>query len=82
MLWTSSWRWVRRCPSHTRAPFGAGRAYESCARAAAGVESEAWNGRVGEVFVIAAVAPEAKVDPRGFHRGVGRALERLAEVEE
>jgi hypothetical protein len=39
-------------------------------------------GRVGEVFVVAAVGPEAKVDPRGFDRAVGRALERLAEIEE
>ena len=39
-------------------------------------------GRVGEVFVIAAVGTEAKVDPRGFDRAVARALERLIEVEE
>jgi hypothetical protein len=39
-------------------------------------------GRVGEAFMIIAIAPEAKVDPRGFDRAIGRAFERLAEVEE
>jgi hypothetical protein len=32
--------------------------------------------------MIIAVAPEAKLDPRGFDRAVGKAFERLAEVEE
>lgn len=38
--------------------------------------------QVGEVFVVAAVGPEAQADPRGFDRAVQRALERLAKVEE
>ncbi|HXZ64458.1 MAG TPA: type II toxin-antitoxin system RelE/ParE family toxin [Streptosporangiaceae bacterium] len=38
--------------------------------------------QVGEVFVVAAIGPEAQADPRGFDRAVRRALERLAEVEE
>jgi len=38
--------------------------------------------RVGEVFVVAAVGPEAQSDPRGFDRAVRRAQERLAKVEE
>ncbi len=38
--------------------------------------------QVGEVFVVAAVGPEAQSDPRGFDRAVRRALERLAKVEE
>ena len=38
--------------------------------------------RVGEVFVVAAVGPEAQADPRGFDRAGRRALERLAKVEE
>ena len=38
--------------------------------------------QVGQVFVVAAVGPEAQVDPRGFDRAVRRALERLAKVEE
>jgi hypothetical protein len=38
--------------------------------------------RVGEVFVVAAVGPEAQSDPRGFERAVRRALQRLADLEE
>ncbi len=43
-----------------------------------------WRGfyrRFGEVFVLAAVGPEAEVDPRGFKRAVVAAEERLEEVE-
>ena len=36
----------------------------------------------GDVFVVAAVGPEAQTDPRGFDRAVRRALNRLAKVEE
>lgn len=36
--------------------------------------------RVGDGFVIFAVAPEAEVDPKGFRRGVDLALRRLGEV--
>ena len=38
--------------------------------------------RVGDVLVIAAIAPEAKVNPRGFARGVRAAETRLSEIEE
>lgn len=38
--------------------------------------------QVGEVFVVAAVGPEAQADPRGFDRAVRRALDRLAKLEE
>jgi hypothetical protein len=38
--------------------------------------------QIGEVFVVAAVGPEARSDPRGFDRAVRRALGRLAKVEE
>jgi hypothetical protein len=38
--------------------------------------------QVGEVFVVAAVGPEAQSDPRGFERAVRRALRRLADLEE
>jgi hypothetical protein len=38
--------------------------------------------QIGQVFVVAAVGPEAQTDPRGFDRAVRRALERLAKVEE
>jgi hypothetical protein len=38
--------------------------------------------QVGEVFVVAAVGPEARSDPRGFERAVRRALQRLADLEE
>lgn len=36
--------------------------------------------RIGDVFVIAAVGPEAQADPRGFERAVTAALARLEEV--
>ena len=38
--------------------------------------------QVGEVFVVAAVGPEAQSDPHGFERAVRRALRRLEELEE
>jgi hypothetical protein len=38
--------------------------------------------QVGEVFVVAAIGPEAQSDPRGFRRAMRRAQERLAKVEE
>ena len=38
-------------------------------------------GQIGEVFVIAAVGPEAQVDRRGFDRAVADATARLAEIE-
>lgn len=38
--------------------------------------------RIGDVFVVGAVCPEAQVDPRRFRSACERALARLAEVEE
>jgi hypothetical protein len=38
-------------------------------------------GRVADVFVIAAIGPEASVDPRRFRRAVAVATRRLTEVE-
>lgn len=38
--------------------------------------------RVGNVFVIAAVGPEAQVDHRRFEKAARLALKRLAELEE
>ena len=38
--------------------------------------------QVGEVFVVAAIGPEAQSDPRGFDRAVRRALQRQADLEE
>ncbi len=38
-------------------------------------------GQVGDVFVMAAVGPEANVDPRKFTRAVRAATTRLAEIE-
>lgn len=38
--------------------------------------------QIGQVFVVAAIGPEAQSDPRGFDRAVRRALERLSKVEE
>ena len=44
-----------------------------------------WRGlyrQCGQIFVIAAICPEADQDPRGFRRGCDDAAERLAELEE
>jgi hypothetical protein len=38
--------------------------------------------RFGEIFVVAAVGPEAQSDKRGFDRACGAALKRLGELEE
>lgn len=38
--------------------------------------------RVGDVFVIAAIGPEAQADHRGFDRAARRAVARLEELEE
>src|SRR5436305_2552022 len=38
--------------------------------------------QVGKAFVVAAIGPEAEVDPRGFKRAVAVAESRLSEVEE
>jgi hypothetical protein len=38
--------------------------------------------RVGGLFVVAAIGPEAGVDKRGFERAAAAAIARLAEVEE
>ena len=38
--------------------------------------------RVGDVFVIAAIGPEAEVDRHGFQRSVNAAVERLNDLEE
>jgi len=38
--------------------------------------------RVGEIFVIAAIGPEAQADKRGFGRAVAAAQARLDQIEE
>ncbi len=38
--------------------------------------------RVGDLMIIAAVGPEAEVDPRGFARALEAAQWRLAELEQ
>lgn len=38
--------------------------------------------RIGDLFVVGAIAPEANVDRRGFARAVSAAEQRLAEIEE
>jgi len=37
--------------------------------------------RVGQLFIVVAVGPEAEVDPRGFDRTVYAALTRLDDLE-
>jgi hypothetical protein len=66
---------------HTSAVRGPGRLRELRPRAGRSVWRALYR-QVGEVFVVAAVGPEAQVDPRGFDRTVRLALERLAKVEE
>jgi len=44
--------------------------------------SRALYGRVADVFVIAAIGPEASVDPRRFRRAVAAAATRLDEVKQ
>jgi hypothetical protein len=66
---------------HTSAVRGAGGLRELRPRAG----RSAWRAlyqQIGQVFVVAAIGPEAQSDPRGFDRAVRRALVRLAEVEE
>ncbi|MCA1846050.1 MAG: type II toxin-antitoxin system RelE/ParE family toxin [Actinobacteria bacterium] len=41
----------------------------------------AFYGQVGEVFVVAAIGPEAGVDHRGFERAVETTTDRLASLE-
>jgi hypothetical protein len=38
--------------------------------------------RVGEIFVIAAIGPEAQADKRGFGRAIAAAQARLDQIEE
>lgn len=38
--------------------------------------------RAGDIFLIAAISPEAMADPRGFARSVASALKRLQEAEQ
>jgi hypothetical protein len=66
---------------HTSAVRGADRLRELRPRAG----RSAWRAlyrQIGEVFVVAAVGPEAQSDPRGFEQAVRRALRRLADLEE
>ncbi len=39
-------------------------------------------GRVGDVFIVAAIGPEAHVNARRFRRAVAAATKRLKEIEE
>jgi hypothetical protein len=47
-----------------------------------GVPGERFYRRLGDVFAIAAVGPEAEANPRGFKRAVAAAEERLEGVED
>lgn len=42
----------------------------------------AFYGQIGTTLVVAAIGPEAGVDPRGFTRAVKSAERRLEEIEE
>jgi hypothetical protein len=53
----------------------------SFARGLAGARGGGLYRRIGEVFVIAAVGPEAESNPRAFKRALTDAARRLQEVE-
>lgn len=66
---------------HTSAVQGADRLRELRPRAG----RSPWRGlyrQVGDHFVIAAIAPEAQHDPKGFKRACRAATTRLSELEE
>ncbi|MDQ2708891.1 MAG: type II toxin-antitoxin system RelE/ParE family toxin [Actinomycetota bacterium] len=66
---------------HSSAVQGADRLRELRLRAG----RSSWRGlyrRVGEVFIIAAIGPEAQADKRGFIRAVSAAEARLGLIEE
>lgn len=66
---------------HSSAVQGADRLRELRLRAG----RSAWRGlyrRIGDVFVIAAIGPEALADKRGFGRAVAAAQARLDLIEE
>lgn len=66
---------------HTSAVRDAGRLRELRPRAG----RSAWRAlyrQVGNIFVVAAVGPEAQSNPRGFERAVRQAQQRLAGLEE
>ena len=66
---------------HSSAVQGADRLRELRLRAGRSA-SRALYRRVGDVFVIAAIGPEAEADKRGFDRAVTAAQARLAVIEE
>lgn len=63
---------------HTSAVQGAGETLRELRSRQGDSPVRAFYRRVGDTLVIAAVGPEAQVDPRGFKRAVAAALERLA----
>ncbi|MGH3992103.1 MAG: hypothetical protein ACRDSN_06510, partial [Pseudonocardiaceae bacterium] len=56
--------------------------YASCACVRAGAPTGRSTGGFGEVFVIAAIGPEAQADKRSFGRAVAAARARLDLIEE
>jgi hypothetical protein len=71
-------RWGIRIPVTCPAPQGC----ESYARAAAAVPGALYRRVGGDVFVLAAIAPEAEVDRRRFDKAVQVATSRLSGMEE
>lgn len=70
-------RAVWRCCLRRRTSRGR-RTCGTCGRGAIGARLAR---RIGDAFVIGAVAPEAQVDPKGFRKACRKAERRLAEVE-
>jgi hypothetical protein len=67
---------VHSFPTRTRAPSTAIEGCASCDPEADGVAGVRWTSDA-VAFVIAAIAPEAQVDPRGFDRAARLARRRL-----
>jgi hypothetical protein len=81
MLWKSWKPWARISLTPTKAPYGAVRGGVRELRPRGG--RSPWRPlyrRIGDVFVVLAVGPEAQNDRRGFDRAVSAAEERLGEL--
>jgi hypothetical protein len=83
---TTPWRNFRRSDRHsaihTPVPFRVHPSCESFVHGRDAARGEACTGHVGDWFVIAAIAPEAQHDPKGFIRACRAAEKRLIELEE
>jgi hypothetical protein len=82
MRWRSCKPLGQICPSRTQATRGGHPGLRELRPRRGRSPWRALYRRLGDRFVIAAIAPEGKDDPRGFTQGCTGAAERLAEVKE